>query len=289
MNGYALLRPTSLQEAIQLLDTDDPTVRPFSGGTALMLMMKSGVFEPSKLVCLHDVESTYAAIETRADGGLRIGAMASLTALEHSKILGALAPMMPRGLRRLANVRVRNVARVGGCLAHGDPHMDLPPMLAALRASVTILGPQGKRQVAVEDLFVGYYETVLKRGELVANVDIPAQQGWISDYLKITTRTADDWPALGIGLVLRHENNRLVDLRLFVSAATEKLTRLHAAEDCLRGREIDAGSVARCVKAAADEVETIDDTRGSASFKKHLLQVHLRRALEGADMAEKAA
>ena len=75
----------------------------------------------------------------------------------------------------LSNVRVRNVATVGGALAHGDPHMDLPPVLMALGATLTVIGPKGERKLAVEDLFAGYYETVLEKNELIAEVHVPAQ------------------------------------------------------------------------------------------------------------------
>ena len=95
MNLFEFAEPRSLDEAIALLDTDDPTVRPFSGGTALMLMMKSGVFEPSKLVSLRKIEDRHAAITGTADGGLALGAMATLSAVENSPEVARLSPLLP--------------------------------------------------------------------------------------------------------------------------------------------------------------------------------------------------
>ena len=120
MIPFELAQPNSLAAAVKLLDPDDLTVRPMGGGTALMLMMKAGVFRPRRLVSLRNIESKYTAIA--ADGhGLRIGAMTTLSALEHSAEVRKHAPVLIRTLLTLSNVRVRNVATVGGALAHGDP------------------------------------------------------------------------------------------------------------------------------------------------------------------------
>src|SRR5580693_10240929 len=155
-----MVEPTSLKEAMALLDPEEPTIRPVSGGTALMLMMKAGVFQPSLLVCLHKIEPEHSRI-TVANGGLKIGAMATLSDLEHDANIAAKFPVLKRAMKTLSNPRVRNVARVGGALAHGDPHMDLPPVLAALGGRISISGPDGNRELPLEQLYAGYYETVL--------------------------------------------------------------------------------------------------------------------------------
>ncbi len=279
MRGFEFVQPKSLGEAVALLDTDDPTVRAHSGGTALMLMMKTGVFAPSLLVGLQAVEERHGQIEATMDGGLRIGAMASLTTVEHSADVARVAPVVVRAMKRLANTRVRNVARMGGNLAHGDPHMDLPPVLSALRGEVSTLGPKGSRRIAIENLFAGYYETVLQRGELIADVIIPSQAGWSSAYLKCTTKTSDDWPALGVAASLHLNGDRIVDARVMISAATDKLTRVAGAEAELRGGKADAATFARAAEVAAIGVETIDDARGSAIYKTELVRVYVRRAL----------
>src|SRR6516225_8623391 len=201
MIPFELAQPKSLAEAIKLLDPDDSTVRPMGGGTALMLMMKAGVFRPSKLVSLRNIESKYTAIAADGDG-LRIGAMTTLSALEHSAEVRKHAPVLIRTLLTLSNVRVRNVATVGGALAHGDPHMDLPPVLIALGADVLVAGPAGERRIAVEHLFAGYFETTLAKNELITELRIPAIGETRAAYLKVTTGSAEDWPALGVAVAI---------------------------------------------------------------------------------------
>jgi carbon-monoxide dehydrogenase medium subunit len=287
MTPFELNEPESLAEAISMLDPDNPEVRPISGGTALMLMMKSGVFRPARLVSLQKIEADYAKIEPGADGGIRIGALASLSQIERSDSVRRAAPVIERTMRHLSNVRVRNVARLGGNLAHGDPHMDLPPVLSSLGATAVVAGASGSRRIAVEDLFSGYYETVLKHDELITFVDVPAQAGWQSAYLKCTTRSAEDWPALGVACSIRAEDGTIRDVRLMISAATEKMTRLRAAENELRGQAIGEAIFARAAEAARAETETIDDSRGSAAYKSVLVAVYARRVLEEASFGAK--
>jgi aerobic carbon-monoxide dehydrogenase medium subunit len=281
MIPFELAEPRSLKEAIALLDGADETVRPIAGGTALMLMMKAGVFHPTRLVALRRVAGG-DAIELAADGSLRLGALATLGALERTKGLGEAFPVIAQTLRTLSNVRVRNVATIGGNLAHADPHMDLPPVLAALGAQVTIAGPTGERKVAVENLFAGYYETVLARNELIAQVTVPPLGAKRAAYLKVTTRSADDWPALGVTAVIDADGRAVHNVDLFVSAATEKPIRLKAAEAVLRGAEANETNLKRAGEAAAGEVETMADARGSASYKKELVRVFVARAVRKA-------
>jgi aerobic carbon-monoxide dehydrogenase medium subunit len=281
MIPFELAEPRSLAEAIKLLDPDDAMVRPFAGGTALMLMMKAGVFHPTRLVSLGKIEKKYSGIAAGKDG-LRIGAMTTLSALEHSADVRKLTPVITRTLRTLSNVRVRNVATVGGALAHADPHMDLPPVLIALSASMSVAGPQGVRELAVEDLITGYYETVLKKNELIAELRVPAQDGKRAAYMKVTTGSADDWPALGVAVAIEGDGAAVKSVRVVASAATSKAMRLTTAEKVLSGQRIDDKLLARAGEAAAEEAEFIADVRGSVSYKRELLRVYVGRAVRAA-------
>ncbi len=191
-------------------------------------------------------------------------------------------PVIPRAMRRLSNVRVRNAATVGGSLAHGDPHMDFPPVLMALGAQILVAGPEGERTIAVEDLFAGYFETVLARNELIVELRIPPLGKKRAAYLKVTTGSADDWPALGVAVVLETEAASVKSARVVVSAATEKAMRLIAAEAALAGTPIDQPALARAGEAAAEEAECISDVRGSAAYKRELMRVYVARAVREA-------
>ena len=282
MIPFEMVEPASLDEAVAMLDPQEPTIRPVAGGTALMLMMKAGVFRPTRLVSLHRVEPEHARIALNGSGELRIGALATLSELEHDRNVAARLPVLKRALRTLSNPRVRNVARVGGALAHGDPHMDLPPVLAALAARVTITGPRGARELPLTELYTGYYETVLERNELITAVTVPPLGGRKAAYVKITARSADDWPALGIAVSFTVKDGALHDPAVVVSAATEKVTRLPSAEQVLHNGRLDDHLLRRAGDAAAKEAILLTDAHGSAGYKRELLRVYLGRAVRQA-------
>lgn len=282
MTPFELLEPRSLREAATLLDSGESSVRPVAGGTAVMLMMKLGVLRPARLVSLRAVESRYSDIRLDPDGALRIGALAALSALERSPVIRQEAPVIARTLKTLASVRVRNVATLGGHLAHADPHMDLPPVLVALGARVVIVNPRGERMIPLEGLHAGYLETTLARGELIAEVIVPRQGGRRAAYLKCTTRSADDWPALGVAVVLDAEGDVVRDARVVIGAATDKPTRLANAEAALRGARADDAVLSRAGDAAAAEAGVIGDAHGSAAYKRELVRVYVARAVRAA-------
>jgi aerobic carbon-monoxide dehydrogenase medium subunit len=279
---FEMVEPTSLKEALSLLDPQEPTIRPVAGGTALMLMMKAGVFAPTRLVCLHKIEPEHARITVTGEGGLRIGAMATLREVERNSNVATRLPVLAKAMRTLSSVRVRNVARVGGALAHGDPHMDLPPVLSALGARVSISGSNGGRELLLEKLYVGYYETVLAKNELITAVTVPPLDGRKAAYMKVTSRTADDWPSLGVAVSFALKDGAISNPIVIVSAATEKVTRMAAAEKVLQGAAPEDTALRRAGDAAAEEVETVSDAHGSAPYKKELLRVYLRRAVRAA-------
>jgi len=280
---FEWVEPKTLRQAVAALDPDDASVRPIAGGTALMLMMKTGVFAPTRLVSLANIEQKYSEIKVSRSGGLRIGAMVSLSALEQSADVAKRFPVITRALRTLSNVRVRNVARVGGALAHGDPHMDLPPLLAALGAKAVVVGKGGTHEIAVEDLYTGYYETVLGRNELIAEVIVPPLKRARAVYMKCTSRSADDWPALSVALRCDVARGGVIaSPRVVVSAATEKVTRLVEAEKILDGSAGDEDARARAADAAVAEVSFLSDSHGSVAYKKELLRVYLARAVREA-------
>jgi carbon-monoxide dehydrogenase medium subunit len=208
--------------------------------------------------------------------------MTPLAALERSADVKKVTPLISRTLVTLSNIRVRNVATIGGALAHGDPHMDLPPVLMALGATMTVIGPKGERKLAVEDLFSGYYETVLEKNELIAEVYVPAQGARKGAYMKVTTGSADDWPALGVAAVIEGDGKAVKSTRIVASAATEKATRLKATEAILNGKAIDDKLLAEAGEAAVKESEFIADVRGSVPYKRELMKVYVRRAVRAA-------
>ena len=246
-----------------------------------MLMMKSGLYRPQRLVSLRALPA-WTSIAATPAGGLDIGAMVRLAEVERSAVVRQAAPVIADTLLTHSNVRVRNVATIGGNLAHGDPHMDLPPVLIALGASVRAVGPGGERDIPIEALFTGYMTTVLGNDELIAALHVPAQSGRRAAYAKITARTADDWPALGIAVSVGAPNGAIAEVRIAIGAATETAMRLPQTEALLAGRHLDDKLLREAGRCAAAEAPVVGDLHGSAAYKRVLVEVHLRRALQKA-------
>lgn len=281
MTPFEFLVPYSLEEALSLLDPEDPGIRPVGGGTAVMLMMKAGVLQPTRLVSLQHIGAQHAAIAVNAHGDLEIGGLARLADIEQHPQVAAGWPLLKQALRGVANPRVRAVATLGGNLTHADPHLDMPPVLSALNARVEISGPQGRRTVPVLDFCTGYYETVLQRNELVTKVVVPPQVG-PGTYLKVTTRAAHDWPALGLAVVFQGSADRINRATVVVGAATDRPTPLHRAQTLLEQRGTGTEALQAAAEAAAQEVQMVSDSHGSAAYKTQLLKVGLARATLGA-------
>jgi carbon-monoxide dehydrogenase medium subunit len=283
MRGFDLFEPATVDEALSLLDPDDSGVRVIAGGTALMLMMKARLFQPTRLVSVRRLNGALRGVQADGRGGLRIGALTPLTELERSPQIATVIPVMSRALRTLSNVRIRNVATIGGHLAHGDPHMDLPPILLTLGARVGATSRRGQRSISVGDFFTGYYQTALAGDELITHVDVPAQPSGVRTwYAKYTALSADDWPAVGVAVWYRAEAGVIVEARVAVSAATERPVRVAGAEAVLTNAAATLEVFRKAADAAADEVEPLSDIRGTAAYKREMVRVHVRRALEHA-------
>jgi carbon-monoxide dehydrogenase medium subunit len=161
--------------------------------------------------------------------------------------------------------------------------MDLPPILLTLGARVRVASTRGERWIDLSEFFVGYYQTALRRDELIAELRIPPQPaGVCSAYAKCTALSADDWPAVGVAVWFRLESSVIAECRIGISAATERPIRATAAEATLVGNLAEPEVFARAANAAADEVQTLADIRGSASYKREMVRVHARRALQAA-------
>jgi carbon-monoxide dehydrogenase medium subunit len=212
MKPFELVEPATLDEAVSLLDPEDDLVRAIAGGTALMLMMKARLFQPVRLVSLRRLNGVLRGVRADGRGGLTIGAMTTLTELEQTPQVASAVPVVSRALRTLSNVRIRNVATLGGHLAHGDPHMDLPPILLTLGARVRAASRRGERWIDLADLFVGYYQSAIARDELITQIEIPAQPpGVHAWYEKFAALSADDWPAVGVAVWFRTDGSAITE------------------------------------------------------------------------------
>lgn len=276
---FAIEEPDSVRRALELLSTSDDSVHVIAGGTGLTVLMRYGLFEPTTLVSLRKLPAALSEIRLAEDGSLVVGALATLRELEESPTVAAHAPLMTEALARLSNIRVRNVATLGGALAHGHPQMDLPPALLALDARVRAERLGSERWIPLTQLFLGYYETALARDELITEVVVPPNAGRSGTYRKVTARTWEDWPMLGLAVNCGRDDGHIRDVRIAVGALTDHAQRVEVAEQLLEGRRPDEPTLARAAGAAAASLEPHPDPQVSVAYQRELFRVHLLRAL----------
>ncbi len=275
--------PKNLKEVHATLKEFGTDAKLIAGGTALVIMMKQRLVRPSCLVSLRSVRGLNG-IEVM-DGGLRIGGLATHREVESSSLVRRRLPLLAETYHHVATIRVRNMATVGGGLAHADPNQDPPPTLIALGATVKATSANGSRVIPLDEFFTDYYETVLKPDEIITEVFVPrlaANSG--GAYLKFLPRTADDYGTVSAAAVLTLDKNKktISDVRIALGSVGVTPIRATAAEAVLRGQPVKAEAFAEAGEKAKEAVDPVSDFRGSAAYKKDMAAVFVRRALDKA-------
>jgi aerobic carbon-monoxide dehydrogenase medium subunit len=258
------LAPESLDEALELrAEHGDATV--LAGGTFVGILMNQGLLQPQALLSLGRVDGL-DRIEV-VDGELRLGAMATHRAVERSDAVQRGWPVLARAFSLVASPRVRNQATIGGVLADADYASDPPTVLAALGARVLLRSARGERAVGMAELIRGHYETCIAADELLTEVRVPPGPER-AVYRKFRSRSSEDRPCVAVAAA-RGE----AGLRVVVGAVSGRPQEL--PDVCANG-----ASPAAVGLGYAEAIEPIGDARGSAAYRRRVIAVEVRRALE---------
>ena len=276
---YDYHEPREVAEALHLLVKHGEDAHLIAGGTATVLLLRQGLIRPGHVISLRAI-GALSGIGPAHDGGLRIGATATHRQAERSADVRALSPALTNAFASVATVRIRNQATVGGSLAHADPAQDPPPMLAALGAAVTAVSPRGARSIAVEDLAVDHFTTTLAGDEIITEVIVPPlAPGTRATYVKFLPRTADDYATVSVAAAMRLADGAVADTRIVLGAVGPTPIRARAAEAALAGAKPSRERLAQAAALVRDEVDPLDDLRGSAEYKREMARVWTERAL----------
>jgi carbon-monoxide dehydrogenase medium subunit len=272
--------PTELAQAIDRLAKSGGEAKVLAGGQSLIPLMKFRLAQPARIIDLNRIPGL---AYIRENGELRIGALTREVDLEESAVIRDRYPIVADTAAVIADPIVRNLATVGGNVAHADPANDHPATLLALRASVVARGPRGERVIAIDDFFVDTFTTSLAADEIVTEIRIPRavpQSG--GAYLKLE-RKVGDFATVGVAAYL------LLDGKGNVATAGIGLTnvgptslRARRAESALVGRAPDDRVIAAAAEAAAAEAQPVADLRGPVAYKRDVVRVLTTRALRRA-------
>lgn len=273
--------PETLDEAFELLEQHGDDARLMAGGTALVILMKQRLVQPTVVVSLRRIGELRGL--DASDGGVRIGATEPQRRVERHPLVRERFPTLAETVRRVATPRVRNQATVGGNLTHADPNQDPPVTLMALDASVRLRSRAGERSVPLDAFFVDYYETVVQPGEVLTEIVVPPLAANAAcAFLKFLPRTADDYATVSAAATVAADGQTCRDVRIVLGAAGPTVVRARAAEALLRGQALTDANLRQAAAAVKDEVDPLSDIRGSAEYKRAMAEVFAYRALRAA-------
>jgi carbon-monoxide dehydrogenase medium subunit len=272
--------PKTLDEAIALLGRLGDTAKILAGGQSLIPAMRFRLAAPETLVDISRIRDL-AYVEERGDH-LAIGAMTREHALEASPVVAASYPLLLDTAKVIADPLVRNKATVGGNLAHADPANDHPATMLAYGAQLVARGASGTRTIAIDDLFVGLFETSLKPGEILTEIRIP-RPGKSSGgaYLKIE-RKVGDYAVAAVAVQLQLAGAAIQSIRIGLTNVSSVPMRARHAEAALAGKQPTDDALEAAGKAAAAECDPSADLRGQVDYKRDLVRVLTKRAVRRA-------
>ena len=275
LHPFAYVECETVVEAVEALGTADDA-RIIAGGTVVVPLMKHDLLRPDSLVSVLKVQEMQMI--TSNDESVFVGACVSHASVVKDIEIARHAPILAQACSLVASPTIRSMGTIGGNLCYGESASDPSPVLLVLGAVAHVVGPGGPREIAIEDFFRGFYDTALEDDEVLVRIEVPhgdADQPWA--YLKWTPREKEDNPLTGLAVRLGSDT---ASARLAVGGidATPRLLRL--ASEAIEPGPLTASSIAAAAEAAASEVDPIDDLQGSASYRRDMLRIWVRRALE---------
>lgn len=279
-------RPDTLDEALGLLAELGDDAKVLAGGQSLIPLLKLRLAAPAHLIDVNRIDGL-AGI-TEADGQVRIGALTRHHDLETSDVLRRAAPTVASAAPMIADPLVRNMGTIGGSLAHADPAGDLGSVMLSLGASVIARSAGGEREIAIGDFLVDTFTTALEPNELVTEVRIPTAAHTGGTYLKLERRVGD-FATVGVAVTVTMSNGSIGRAGIGLTGVGLKNLQATDAEAALAGAQPGDDAFAEAGRLAAETSSPVSDVRGSADYKRHVVDVYVRRGLASAVEAARAA
>jgi carbon-monoxide dehydrogenase medium subunit len=283
--AFEYLRPKTLPEAVGLLQQHGDDAKILSGGQSLIPMMKLRLARPSHLI---DINRIAGLSYIKEDGGfLKIGGLTREAELEASELVRTKYPLLLDTASVIADPQVRNLATVGGNLAHGDPANDHPATMLALGAQIVATGAKGERVIAIDDFFVSLFTTSLDHGEILTEIRIPIPPPKSGGaYFKLERKVGDFATAAVAVQITLDAAGAVQKAGIGLTNVGGTPIRAKSAEGALRGKKLDSTTIGAAAQAAADAAQPSSDLRGPAAYKTGLIKELTKRALARA--AERA-
>jgi carbon-monoxide dehydrogenase medium subunit len=273
--------PTSVADALALLDQHGEDAKLLAGGHSLIPLMKTRLAEPAVLIDLGKI-ATLSYINEQ-NGGLAIGAMTTYTELATSELVQSKAPVLADASGQVADNQIRNRGTIGGSLSHSDPAGDLPAVALALGAQMKTSSSGAHRTISADDFFVDLLTTALEPNEILSEISIPALlDGTGTAYVKFANK-ASHYAVVGVAAVITVGSDGTCQrARIAITGAGPKATRATASESALVGSNLDDAAINAAASQAGDGIDFNEDVHASAEYRAHLTKVYAGRAIRAA-------
>ncbi|HZE35938.1 MAG TPA: xanthine dehydrogenase family protein subunit M [Candidatus Eisenbacteria bacterium] len=273
-------KASTVKEALDLLGKYKDEAKLLAGGHSLLPAMKLRLAQPKHLI---DIGKVAGLSGVKEEGGtLVIGAMTTHYAIESSALLKSKCPLLPEVAGHIGDPMVRNMGTIGGSLAHADPAADWPAAAIALSADLVAEGPKGKRTIKADDFFKGLLTTALADDEILTEIRVPAAQANVKSAYAKFPHPASRFAVVGVAAVLTMDGGKISKASIGITGAGSKAVRAKGVEAAIAGKAADAASIQAAAEKGADGVDVQPDLQGSEEYKKHLLKVFSKRAIEAA-------
>ncbi len=280
-NNFEYFAPTTIEEALKLVDQHGDDCKVLSGGHSLIPVLKLRLAAPAVIVDIGRIKELKAI---KIDGDtIRIGANATHAEIASSAELKQHCPLLGETASQIGDGQVRNRGTIGGSLTHADPAADWPAAVLALDAEIVARSSKGERVIKAADFFVDVMTSAVEPNEIVTEIRVPRPaQPSRGVYLKVP-QSASGFAVVGVAAQLKVNNGNCEDVRIGVTGLAPKAFRATSAEDALRGKAIDDATIsAAAAKADADAVDAMDDIHASGDYRRHLARVYALRAVQAA-------
>ncbi len=278
MRNFEFFEPATLAEASRLFAQEHAQL--LAGGTDLVIGMKALTEAPQSVISLQKIPGL-AGITTESDNSISVGAMTSVRAVELSADIQQHHTALAEGAGEIGSIQIRNLATIGGNIAHASPAADTVAGLLVADAQVDIAGADGERTVPIDKLFTGPGQTVLAPGEIITRFRLPSPASG-SHYIKHKIREVMDLAFIGVAASVNLDNGVITDARIGLAAVAPTPIRATEAEDLLKGNELTAELLTQAGEAAAAAASPISDLRCSAEHRSEMVDVLTRRTVQEA-------
>lgn len=270
--------PATFEDAAKIASDAQGITRFLAGGTDVLVQLRSDLVEPDTLIDVKKIEGT-KNITKNADGSWTLGVAVSGAEMSEHPELGVDWPGLVEAMDLIGSTQVQGRATLTGNLCNGSPAADSVPVMFATGATVSVAGPDGTREVAVEDIPAGPGKTNLAKGELVSAIHIPARgQGGGDAYLRFIPRTEMDIAVVGCGVNLRVDGDTITEARIALGAVAPTVVLVPDAAAAIVGTKLDDAALDALAATASAACNPIDDKRGTVEFRTHVAGVLAKRA-----------